>query len=96
MLLPLYIDDHVYDWIVYDESLDLTAKLSCSPFVTSATTFIVFFTYELLTENGTNPIEHNLITKQKNIDLMEILNVSFPFDEGIQVSLQMMQDEPGK
>ena len=82
------IDARLYNWTIFGKTLDWSLIVACSSLITPTTIFNV--TVTLPSANGTE--RHTFISNETRMDL----NVSLPYDEGIGVSLQILEYEAGK
>ena len=87
-----YVDTRLYNWTIFGETLDWSHIIACSALITPTTNFNV--TFFLVSPEGVNG--YTLITNLTSLNIAEETNVSFPYDEGITVSLQILEEEPGK
>ena len=74
------IDARLYNWTIYGNTLDWLPIIACSPLITSSTSFEVTYMYD--------GIEWaSFKTKETRMEL----NVNLPRNEGISVSLQILE-----
>ena len=85
------IDARLHNWTTFGETLDWSHIIACSALITPTTNFNV--TFFLVSPEGVNG--YTLITNLTSLNIAEETNVSFPY-EGITVSLQILEEEPGK
>ena len=91
LAFTVFLDARLYNWTTVGETLDWSHIIACSALITPATNFNVTF---FLSSPGVSSYTH--ITSLTSLNIAEETNVSFPQDEWIAVSLQILEEEAGK
>ena len=87
------IDARLYNWTTFGETLDWSHIVACSALITPTTNFNVTF-FLSLPSHRVSP--YTRITSLTSLNIAEEANISFPHDEEITVSLQILEEEAGK
>jgi len=88
----VFLDARLHNWTTFGETLDWSHIIACSALITPSTNFNV--TFFLSSPEGVNG--YTRITNLTSLNIAEETNVSFPYNEEIAVSLQILEEEAGK